>query len=389
MDFITRSDIRTLVTPAQSPCVSIYMPTHRGGSEVDPIRWRGHLVEVEKRLVAAGRRMPDARKLLEPARQLVENSVFWKNQSDGLAFFLAPGFLRSYRLPIAFTDLAVLGGRFHITPLLPLLAGNGRFYVLAFSQNAVRLLQGTHYGISDIETKSVPKNLAEALVTHDRDEMLTFHSRRTSGGTWGAIFSGHGVGIDDAKDDLLLYFQKIDRALHPLLREEKAPLVLASVDYLQPIYREANTYPHLVAEGLKGNPDRLSIKELHDRAWALVAPRFSEAQDRAAAQYRQLVGTGRTSHELTEIVAAAHEGRSETLFVAEGRHCWGTFDSVGSQVEEHAEEQPGDEDLLNLAAASTLEHDRTVYAVRPDKMPEKGPVAAIYCLPLAKRGSRP
>jgi hypothetical protein len=62
----------------------------------------------------------------------------------------------------------------------------------------------------------VPRNLAEALLTHDRDEALTFHTRPTSGGSWGAIFEGHGVGIDDAKDDLLRYFQKIDRALHPL-----------------------------------------------------------------------------------------------------------------------------------------------------------------------------
>lgn len=387
MDLFTRADLRTLLLRAQSPCVSIYMPTHRGGGEQAPIRWRGHVASMEKRLVAAGWRMRDARKLLEPARQLVENSVFWKNQCNGLAFFLAPGFVHSFRLPIAFTDLTVLGARFHVTPLLPLLAGNGRFFVLAFSQNAVRLLQGTHYTVSEIDTNSVPKNLAEALVTHDRDEMLTFHGRRTSGGTWGAIFSGHGVGIDDAKDDLLLYFQKIDRALHPLLREEQVPLLLASVDYLQPLYRQANTYPHLVEEGLKGNPDRLSNEDLHDRAWALVGPRFSEAQEKAAAQFRQLVGSGRTSHELNEIVAAAHEGRVETLFVAENRHCWGTFDPASGDVEEHASEQLGDEDLLNLAAACTLQHDRAVYAFPPDKMPEKTSVAAIYCLPLPKRGS--
>jgi hypothetical protein len=30
--------------------------------------------------------------------------------------------------------------------------------------------------------------------------------------------------------------------------------VLAGVEYLLPIYREANTYPHLLAEGIHGNP---------------------------------------------------------------------------------------------------------------------------------------
>lgn len=33
--------------------------------------------------------------------------------------------------------------RFHVTPLLPLLAGDGHFFVLALSQNQIGLLEGT------------------------------------------------------------------------------------------------------------------------------------------------------------------------------------------------------------------------------------------------------
>jgi hypothetical protein len=42
----------------------------------------------------------------------------------------------------------VVTDRFHIKPLLPLLSGDGRFYVLALSQSEVRLLQGTRYSVS-------------------------------------------------------------------------------------------------------------------------------------------------------------------------------------------------------------------------------------------------
>jgi hypothetical protein len=210
------------------------------------------------------------------------------------------------------------------------------------------------------------------------------------------------VGIDDSKDELLHYFQKIDRALHPLLKEEKAPLVLAAVDYLQPIYRQANTYPHLVEQGAEGNPDRLSSRELHDRAWPLVQPLFAAAQQRAAAQYRQLAGTGRASGELEAVVAAACEGRVETLFVALGRQVWGTFDPTRGRVEQHTSPLPmspagetggavgfGDVDLLDLAAAHTLRHARAVLAVEPEQVPSGTEVAAIFCLPLAKHGKRP
>jgi hypothetical protein len=104
-----------------------------------------------------------------------------------------------------------------------------RFYVLALSQNSVRLFQGTRFTVSAVDLKGVPRNLAETLRTHDKDEVLTFHSRPTSGGSWGAIFEGHGVGTDDAKDDLRRYFQSIDRGLHEVLREEQAPLIVAAV----------------------------------------------------------------------------------------------------------------------------------------------------------------
>jgi hypothetical protein len=402
MDLFTQADLQPLLTKPQAHCVSLFMPTHRGGSEEDPIRWRVHLAEAEERLVAAGLHAADASKLLGPARLLLEDVSFWKNQSDGLACFLATAhpdlspegrtrgevFQRFYRLPLAFAELVVVGGCFQVTPLLPLLSRNGRFYILALSQNAVRLLQGTRQRVSEVDLRGVPRSLSEALLTHDRDEPLTFHSRPTSGGTWGAIFSGQGVGIDDKKDDLLRYFQRIDRGLHAVLHEEDAPLVLAAVDYLQPIYRQANTYAHLLPKGIEGNPDRLSGPDLHAQAWALVQPAFDQAQMHALDLYHRLAGTGHTAGAVKEVVPAALAGKVETLWVAANHQCWGRFDPATGQVQERAQPQPGDEDLLNLAAVAVLKHGQTVYAVEAGQVPG-GPVAAVLHRPLPKHGKRP
>jgi hypothetical protein len=391
MDLFTRDDVKTLLAEHPSPCVSLFMPAHRGGSEEDPIRWRKHLVEAEERLVQTGRRATEVKKLLAPVHRLLEDIAFWKNQSDGLAAFLAPQFLRLFRLPLAFEDRVVVAKRFSILPLLPLLSGNERFFVLALSQKAVRLLQGTRDRVSEVDLTGVPQNLAEAMLSHEAKQPFSFVGRRAGegAGSWCGIFHGHGVGIDDSKEELLHYFQKIDRGLHPLLKEEKAPLVLAAVDYLQPIYRLASTYPHLLEKGIEGNPDRLSSKELHDRVWPLVKPVFEEARQRKAAQYRQLAGTGGASGDLETVIPAAHEGRVETLFVAVSRPVWGVFDPSTGHVERHKEEGFGDVELLDLAAADTLAHDRTVYAVAPEQVPSGTDVAAIFCLPLPKHGKRP
>lgn len=391
MDLFTRNDLKVLLAQQPSPCVSLYMPTHRAGSEEDPIRWRKHLAEAQECLVKAGWRAPEAKKLLAPGRHLLENATFWKNQSDGLAAFLAPEFLRLFRLPLAFKELVVVAKEFSILPLLPLLSGDGRYFVLALSQNAVRLLQGTRHGLSEIDLKEVPQNLEEALLTHEAKQPFSFFGRRAGegAGSWGGIFHGHGVGTDETKEELLHYFQKIDRGLHPHLRAEKAPLVLASVDYLQPIYRQANTYPHLLEQGLEGNPDRLGNRELRERVWPLIQPLFTEAQRRAAARYRQLAGTGQTSYDLYSIISAACEGRVETLFVALDRHVWGLFEASSGRVEQHEQAEFGDVDLLEFAAAHTLAHGRTVYAVEPEHVPSNTDAAAIFCLPLPKHGKRP
>ncbi len=385
VDLLTQEELKTLLVSYRAPCISLFMPTHRGGAEQDPICGKNLLRQAEEHLVVGGQRRPEVKDLLAPARRLFEDVSFWKNQSDGLACFLSLDSMRSYRLPLTFPEMVVVANRFHIKPLLPLFSGNGRFYVLALSQNQVRLLQGTASSVHEVDLKGVPTSLAQALQFHDRDEPLLFHTRPAGGtGAWGAIFHGQGVGIDDFKDDLLRYFQQIDRGLHQVLRTEQHPLVLASVEYLWPIYRQANTYPHLLEQGIPGSPDRLSDPELHARAWALVQPHFQQAQRKAAALYDQLAGTGRTACDRAEVVGATCEGRIEVLFVARGKEQWGTFTS-GAGVAIHESAEPGDEDLLNLAAIHTLLHDGTVYVVPPEEVPGGGLLAGIYWLPLAKR----
>jgi hypothetical protein len=389
MDLFTRADLRALLAGHERPCVSLFMPTHRGGAEADAIRFRKLLGQAQERLIEHGLRTPEVRELLAPLNTLQEDRSFWLNQCDGLAIFLSRDFQRIYRLPWAFPEGLEVGRPFHVVPLLPLLQGDGRFYVLALSQNSVRLFQGTRFTITPVDLKGVPHNLAEALRTHDRDEVLTFHTRPTSGGSWATLFEGHGVGIDDAKDDLRRYFQSIDRGLHTVLREEHAPLIVAAVDYFLPIYREASTYPHLLEKAIEGNPDRLTEKKLHDRAWAVVEPHFQATLQQALGLYDQVAGTGKATADVKQIIPATYRGVVETVFVALGNHLWGILDSRTNEVYLHEQPQAGDEDLLNFAAIHTLRHGNTVYALQPKDMPAGEYLAAIYHLPLSKHGKRP
>ncbi len=387
MTVLTRDDLRTLSRKHNGLCVSIYMPTHRAGREVqqDPIRLKNLLGNALDRMVTGGVRAPEARELLKPAEMLLHNGLFWQHQSDGLALFVSPEMFHHYRLPFDFEELVIVTDRFHIKPLLPLLSGDGRFYVLALSQNEVRLLQGTRYSVSEVDLEDVPESLAEALRYNDPEKRLQFHTGTRTPGSKGerpAIFHGQGVAsADDPKDYILRYFHQVDEGLHGLLlRGEEVPLVLAGVDYLLPLYKEANSYPHLVDEGIEGNPEAMSAEELHEHAWAIVHPLFLSARKEAAALYRQLAGAGseQASSDRKEIIPAAYHGRVDTLFVAVGLQQWGAFDPETNAVHLHERAEPGDEDLLDFAAIHTLSNGGSVHAVEPEKVPDDAPLAAVF-----------
>ena len=53
--------------------------------------------------------------------------------------------------------------RFHVSPLLPLIAGDGHFFVLALSQNQIRLLEGTRDRVEEVELPGVPLGVRDAL----------------------------------------------------------------------------------------------------------------------------------------------------------------------------------------------------------------------------------
>jgi len=378
MNTFSKDELKNLTDAQKGLCVSIFMPTYRAGAESqqNQIRLRNLLREAEEKLVVRGCRPQDAKSLLEPAQSLVGNVLFWRRQGDGLAIFASAEIFRRYCLPAAFPELAVVDDRFHLKPLLPALGSEGRFYILALSQNGVRLLEGSAFSAAEVDLETIPKNLAEALQLDQPEKQVRF--RAGSAGGQGAMISGHGAEIEDTKDNILKYFRQIDKGLRDFLKEERVPLVLAGVEYLLPIYKEANTYPHLVAEGIPGNPKGVNADQLQKAAWQIVKPLFARAQTDAIAQYRQSSGTGLTSSRIEEILSATVHGRIAVLFVALGMQRFGTFDSEKGEVRLHETMQPGAQDLLDFAAIQTVLSGGKVYALPPDEVPDRLPIAAIF-----------
>lgn len=380
---IKHQDLKELIEHHNGPCVSLYMPTHGAGqeSQQDPIRLKNLLVEAEQELSALDFRTPDIHEVLAPARALIPDLEFWMGAEDGLAVFLSTGLERIHSLPVRFEPFLSVGDVFHIKPLFLALSSDSEFFILALSKQQARLYQAADEGIQDITPDEMPTGIDQALRYDDPERQLQHHtSAQATAGEAGGDMIHHGHGNDyDEKTNLRRYFQQVDRAVQPILADQTSPLLLAAVDYLKPIYQEANTYNHLMEAGVSGNPEQWTSRELHAKAWPIVEPLFQQLRKDAIENFMILHGnqSERAVTKLEEIVRSAYSGQVETLFVAINEQRWGAFDLGQNLVKVHADYQPGDQDLFDLAAAYTLISGGQVFALPLEKIPGAGQVAAI------------
>ncbi len=377
-------DLEGLLAYRAEHCVSLFLPTQRiyDGTHQDPIRFGNLVREAEDRLEARGVPRDACDAILAPARRRLDDMDFWQHQDDGLALFLAPDTHRELRVPLALQELVVVGEWFELKPLLPLVVGDGRFFVLALSQGTHRLLQATRHAGSIVATPDAPASLEDAMRFDDPERQLQFHSGTgtpASQGRRAAMYHGQGVGTDDNRSELLRYCQQVDRGLRPVLAGETAPLVLVALPHEQAAFREANSFPHLLEAGVNRNPDDLADEALREMAWEVVAPVFQRALETALDRYRAQEGEGRTAHTLDDVLPAAWQGRVDTLFLERGRYLWGTYDAERAVVSlsTEADQRPGEWDLLDLAARCTLRYGGTVYVIDADRFPARAPVMAL------------
>jgi hypothetical protein len=379
MPSLSQQDLKAVAAEAEGPALSLFMPTHRAGPPVaqDPIRLKNLLKEAERQLIAEGMRAPEARDLLAPLSALVEDAAFWRRQDHGLAVFRSPGLFRLYHLPFAPQEFVTVAGRFYVAPLLPLFVDDAGFYVMAISQKAVRLLRCSRHEVQEIEVPEDVRNMEAALPLGATAQQQMYQLPR--GNQKSGMFHGHGEGIDDADvTNLTRYSQRIVAGLHAVLGEDRAPMVLACVEYIAPIFRAAARGRTILTEIVAGNPDGLSNAELHAKAQPIAEAHFRRTREQAAADFQEGIAKGRAGKDLAEVLAAAHQGRIATLFVPRGSKRWGRYRFDQLSLQEHELEEPGDEELLGLAASQTFLRGGTVYAVAPNEMPNGEQLAAVY-----------
>lgn len=257
-------------------CVTIYAPfIEPNGTRNSPnrIELKNLLRRAETALRDAGTEERFIRKTTRQARKLLDDHEFWMTLDDSLVLFMHPELFRYYHIPKQKAPYLLTVERgFNLDPLMEVLRDNEPYFLLALSHKNVRLYEGDQYRLRPVELKDFPTDMKEALNIDEYPFVLETHQvAPMSIGKGAESFHGQYNKSQTDKDMLLQFFRKIDSRLRGLLNQRGLPLVLAGVEYLQPIYRKANTYAKLLPQSIKGNQEHADLNQIRRQAWQLVS----------------------------------------------------------------------------------------------------------------------
>jgi hypothetical protein len=367
-----------LLNDPQTPCLSLYLPTHRHHPDnyQDPIRFRNLLKELEASLVQKYAES-EFRPLLKPFETLLADHDFWQHTLDGLAVLSAPGLFRVYRLQRPMPELAIVAESFHLKPLLRIMQSADSYHILGLNRERAVLYDGNRDVLDKVELPDTFPQTSEAV--------LGEKSRQTNVSAWahdaevGGVISGKDVKSAQLEAETERFFRAVDQAvLEEYSRPTGQRLLVAALPEQFSLFRKISRNPLLLEESIEIHPDALTIEELRVRAWSIVEPHYLARLASLVETFQVARARDQGDDDLANVARSAVAGRVATLLVEANRPTPGRLDEATGAIEFDNLENPEVDDLLDDLSAIVLKNGGEVIIVPAERMPTKTGLAAIY-----------
>ena len=214
---LPRKQFEKLAEHKEPFCTSIYIPMFKSGKELNQGLSEAYLKSSIKESVLSlknqGMADKEAELYVEPLKKLLSETDLWRNPVDGLAIFLSTQYgLQYYRLPIRFEVQYYVSDHFLLLPLLAMYEPETSFYLLALSQDHVKLYEGNTFELRNIPISELaPQKLEDTVGSDYEQKMLQVrsgHMQYEEGS-----FHGHGEGKDDESKEVKYFFREINKML--------------------------------------------------------------------------------------------------------------------------------------------------------------------------------
>lgn len=300
-DIPSRDDIEMLASFRASECISIYLPTSPVtlDNPENRLALKNEASAALKQVANLGVRTPQIAVLEDIFDDIISDSEFWAHQANSLAVFVSDERVFTFRLPNQLSAMTEVADRFYIKPLLRAVTVPQTAFVLALAQGSVRLVEvSPNMPAFTVPVPDMPTDIASAA---GKSSVLDRSP------------SGRIQGDEGRKVRMRQYARKVDAALRSMLVGREVPLILAAAPPLEPIYRQVNTYPHLVGETLEGNPETTSDADLASAARAILDKLNAEYLADMRERFGDLESNGLASRDLHYVAKAATYGVVSTL----------------------------------------------------------------------------
>lgn len=363
------SDLRKLNEVRADACVSIYVPTTPLTQDIEASRIEtGNLVkQAYEQLEADGFDKRRLAALGEQLDDLLDDDEFWRFQAHSLAILATPDSIRTFRLANRLQAVVEVADRFLLKPLLRAITFPHDAFVLALSENSVRLIEVfPDLPAQEVRVADFPKDAASALKRSTLNDRAA--KRRIT-------------GSEGQKIRLTQYARIVDSALRAAIGGRDVPLILAAAEPLASIFRSVNSNPNLVPETLTATNDRSSEGEIA----AAARPILDSAHAREIEEIKNLFdrrkSDRRTTTDISDAARAATFGGIEKLLVNFDEVVHGTVDEDSGAVA-FGTEGPHTYGVVDEIMGRALSSGARVLAVRKDDIPGGGALAATLRYPI-------
>jgi hypothetical protein len=366
------------------PVLTIYAPVDPSVRDVRTHvdRLKAALQDAEGQLEQRGVGKDERKAMLEAAYEQIKTLDLRTHRDPGLVLFATGPQAFIVPLPRPVPEAVMVGRRFYITPLLPLLNSAQAFRLLAVSAGRVRLLECDQFGHRDTtpaELQTSEKDV-EAETNFEPSPQLSTAARPAAGTTTGTVQSHTYEGVDEVrKAELLEFLHRVAARVEQVLKNDPRPLVLAAEPEIAGHLRKFLASHHVVDETLIVNPHGLADADLVQRARALLPDPEDTALADALDRVNARLGSdgAKVAVKLEDIVSAAHDGRIDTVVVAADETVWGHFNPSDHSVVAHGSPVAEDDELLNDVALLTLEKGGRALSTSRSALPRQVLAAAL------------
>lgn len=369
VDIPALSDLRKLNDVRTDACVSIYVPTTPLTQDVEASRIEtGNLAkQAYAQLEAGGLDKRRLALLAEQLDDLLDDDEFWRFQAHSLAIFATPDTIQTFRLANRLHSTIEVADRFLLKPLMRAITFPNEAFVLAISENDVRLVEVLpDLPPRRLQVPDLPKDAASAVNVSSLNNRTSL--RRV-------------MGSEGQKVRLAQYSRMVDAAIRPILAGRDVPLILAANEPVAAIFRSINSNPNLVPETLTVTDDRSTESEIAAAARPILDAAYAREIESVRNLFEQRANDRRATTDISDAARLATFGGIETLLVNFDEIVHGTVDEdTGAVV--FGEEGPGTYGIVDEIMRRALTSGARVIAARKDDIPGGGSLAATLRYPL-------